>query len=146
MKLEEIISNFLKYCQNEKKFSNNTIIAYQIALNQFVKYFSEEYKYIPKLEEISFDTIRPFLGWLDDRNLNRNSLRQKISAVKSLFNYAYKKEITNNNIAKNISVPKNQKRLPSFLQKNEAVNLLNYFDKNDFVGADRKSTRLNSSH
>jgi integrase/recombinase XerC len=135
MNLEKIVDNFLNYCKNEKKFSQNTIIAYQISLKQFIEFLNEECENIPEIDEINTEIIRPFLGWLDDKNLNRNSLRQKISAVKSLFTYAYKKQIIIKNVAKNISTPKIQKKLPSFLQKNEAIFLMNNFDKSDFVGA-----------
>ena len=135
MKLENLIDNFLCYCKNEKKYSKHTIIAYSVALNQFIQYFNEEYKNIPILEEIDEYSIKPFLGWLDDKNKKRNSLRQKISAVKSLFTYAYKKEFIVKNIAANICVPKREKKLPSFLLQNEATHLMNSFAANDFTSA-----------
>jgi len=134
--LEELIDqNFLPYCEYEKKMSKHTIIAYTNALNQLVEYFYEVYECVPQIEEIDANTIRPFLGWLDDKNQKRNSLRQKITAVKSLFKFAYKKQILPNNITQIICMPKAEKKLPSFLLKNEAHSLMEIFDANEFVGA-----------
>ena len=133
--LDELIDIFLRYCEKEKKLSNHTIFAYSNALNQFAQYFDDEYNYIPQIEEIDVDMIRPFLGWLDDKNQKRNSLRQKIAAVKSLFKFAYKKQILKNNIAGIVCIPKVEKKLPSFLLKNEANSLMEFFDENEFVGA-----------
>ena len=135
MDLEQLIDVFLHYCKNEKQFSKHTIFAYSNALNQLAQYFLDEYDFIPQIEEIDANMLRPFLGWLDDKNQKRNSLRQKISAVKSLFKFAYKKQILQKNIASIICIPKAEKRLPSFLLENEANILMENFDKNEFTGA-----------
>lgn len=135
MKLEVLIDMFLHYCKNEKNFSEHTITAYSVSLKQFVEYFVEEFGDVPEVEEIDTDLIKPFLGWLDDKHHKRSSLRQKISAVKSLFKYAYKKEIIDNNVGGNVRIPKLEKRLPSFLMKNEATSLMKIFDKGTFIGA-----------
>ena len=135
MELEKLIDYFLSYCKNEKKYSKHTVIAYSIAMKQFIQYLNEEYQTIPNLEDIDEYMIKPFLGWLDDKNKKRNSLRQKISAVKSLFTYAYKKQFTVRNITGNIIIPKAEKKLPSFLLKNEATNLMNSFKPDNFISA-----------
>jgi len=133
--LEELTHRFLCYCECEKRLSQHTVIAYSNALTQLLKYLLEEFETIPQVEEITVGMLKPFLGWLDDKNQKRNSLRLKISAVKSLFKFAYKKQILQNNIAQTICIPKAEKKLPSFLLKDEAHSLMKVFEENDFVGA-----------
>ncbi len=117
--LENIIDGFLLYCQKEKRFSDNTIVTYSIALSQLCSYFLNEYNEIPSINSITINMLRPFLGWLDDQGISRNSLRLKVSAIKSFFKYCYKKEITSKNVAANIIVPKREKKIPSYLLEDE---------------------------
>ncbi|HRT67852.1 MAG TPA: site-specific integrase, partial [Bacteroidota bacterium] len=67
MKLSISIENFLKYCSDEKNFSDKTSSTYSIALEDFLNFFQEIYEGDPEVEEIEIDDIRPFLGWLQDR-------------------------------------------------------------------------------
>ena len=122
MKLDEVINKFKEYCQ--EKYLENTLWTYSESLKQFQVFLEEEFNEITEIEEITFHHIRPFLGWLDDKNKKRNTLRQRIIAVKSFFNYCYRNGIINKNVAKNILIPKKEKLLPSYLLKNEMEKLL----------------------
>lgn len=128
MKLEIAIDNFINYCKNEKAFSEHTIISYNHTLINFIDYFENDYGYIPEVKQIKPNDIRPFLGYLNDKGLKKNSLRLKLSAVKSLFKFLRKKEIIEVNPTSSISSPKKEKKLPSFLTKNEMTNLFETFD------------------
>lgn len=128
MKLEIAIDNFINYCKNEKAFSEHTIISYNHTLINFIDYFENDYGYIPEVNQIKPNDIRPFLGYLNDKGLKKNSLRLKLSAVKSLFKFLRKKEIIEVNPTSSISSPKKEKKLPSFLTKNEMTNLFETFD------------------
>lgn len=130
MKLETAIDNFIHYCKNEKAFSEHTIIAYNHTLISFIDYFENDYGFTPEIDKIKPNDIRPFLGYLNDKGLKKNSLRLKLSAVKSLFKYLRKKGIIEVNPTTSISSPKKEKKLPSFLTKNEMTNLFETFDNN----------------
>jgi len=127
MKLQTAISNFLEYCESEKNLSHYTIESYSKALEQFGCYLFEEYAEAIDVEEITSNDIRPFLGWLHDSGMKRKSLQQKISAVKSLFKFLYKKKIIDKNPAVLVLTPKSEKHLPHYLLQNETENLFNHF-------------------
>lgn len=135
MKLHKAMQQFLDYCNVEKNFSEHTISSYRLALNQFYDYLAEFDELIPDLEKIESDDIRPYLGWLHDKGLGRNSLKQKISAVKSFFKFCYRKGLLPNNPASAISTPKKEQKLPTFLLESEIDELLAKFDNNDPIGA-----------
>ena len=128
MKLEIAIDNFINYCRNEKAFSEHTIISYNQTLINFIDYYENDYGLVPEVNQIKPNDIRPFLGYLNDKGLKKNSLRLKLSAVKSLFKYLRKKGIIDVNPTSSISSPKKEKKLPSFLTKNEISNLFETFD------------------
>ena len=123
MKLDIAIDKFLKYCELEKNFSAYTVGSYRKALGQFFEFFRSEYEANPDIGDIEAEDLRLFPGWLHDLNLKRSSLRQKISAVKSLFGFLYKNGYIDENPGGGLSVPKVEKRLPSYLLEKEAVNL-----------------------
>ncbi|MEN6511290.1 MAG: tyrosine-type recombinase/integrase [Chloroherpetonaceae bacterium] len=135
MKLSISISNFLKYCSDEKNFSRMTSLAYSFALKDFQNFFQEVYESDPEVEDIEIDDIRPFLGWLQDNGLSRNSIRLKSSALKSFFKYLYKKDIIKINPARLLSTPKKDKLFPNYLTQNEIDNLLEKIKKDCPDGA-----------
>ncbi|MDR0926221.1 MAG: tyrosine recombinase XerC [Ignavibacteria bacterium] len=135
MTLDLLIDNYLQYCKYEKNFSAHTLIAYSKALNQFIQYLEETNEIVPEVDAITSSDIKYFLGWLDDNLKHRNSLRQKVAAVKAMFKYAYHKQILTSNIAATTHLPKREDKLPSVLQHNEASDLMDLFKPNTFDGA-----------
>lgn len=135
MNLSEAVENFLNYCKYEKEYSEHTLVSYSLALAQFHEYFVTEYGEVPEIDLIETDDVRPFLGWLHDRGHKKSTLKQRISAVKSLFNYLVKKDFLPSNPASLVASPKREKKLPSFMQENEFESMAKNFDRDDPVGA-----------
>lgn len=123
------INYFLNYCKNQKKFSEKTIITYQIALNQFYNLIVSEIGKDLELQEIQTSHIKRFISYLHYQKLSKKSIKLKLSAIKSFFKYLFKSEIINKNPASNISLPKIEKNIPSFLTTDEINHIL---DKTDF--------------
>ncbi len=119
----------------ERSASPHTIAAYEIALRQFQRFFEETYETHPLVSAITESDIRPFLGWLHDQGMSRRSIRQKITAVRSLFAWLMRNEVIAVNPAAGIRTPKVERTLPSFLQQNEAGLLVGAFDVTTEVGA-----------
>lgn len=131
MKLNDAIDIFLKYCKNEKDFSEHTLLVYSKALEDFSNYFLQEFEQEEgqeiDLSIIDTEDIRPFLGWLDDKGLSKNSIRLKTSSIKSFFKFLHKREYIKSNPASPIFTTKIEKKLPSFITKNEIDNILANF-------------------
>lgn len=133
--LSEAIDVFLSYCSDERMYSAHTIDRYGLALRQFSDSMMD-ITTVDKLELTSITTndIRPFLGWLHDRGMDKRTLRMKLSAVKSFFTYCLKRGYIQSNPAKSIPSPKIERRLPSFLQPNEVKVLMESFDRATHIG------------
>ncbi len=135
MKLNLAIAEFLKYCASDKEFSAHTIDSYRLALAQFYDYLAEEFGEVPDVECIRLNDVRPFLGWLHDLGHKKNTLRMKISAIKSFFKYCHKIELIERNPAALVATPKCDKKLPAFLLEREVGQLVASFDDESPVGA-----------
>jgi site-specific recombinase XerD len=133
MLLTETIDQFLLYCQKERNYSIKTIETYSLALIQFNTYLKETFDAEEiQLNHIETEDITPFLTWLHERDLKRNSIRLKIAAVKSLFKFCKRKKIIASNISQNISTPKKEKKLPSFLSQSEMEKIISSIPNDNY--------------
>jgi integrase/recombinase XerC len=131
MQLYDTINSFLIYCEAERNYSKKTIETYRIALFQFYDYIKDNNSEVPELDEIETNDIRPFAGWLHDKGICKNSIRLKISSVKSFYKFCVKKKLLAKNPVTLVPTPKVEKKLPSFLLKSEAEILLDINDSTD---------------
>jgi len=135
MQILSAIESFKKYLKIEKNYSDKTLEAYNYALNQFLEYLQEVDVLTNQIEDIELNDIRPFLGWLSDKGYNKSSLKLKISAVKSFFKFAHRRRLITKNNASLVPTPKLDKKLPSFLLKDEVIRVLDSLDTKDPVKA-----------
>ena len=132
--LSSAIQDFLSALDIERNASAHTVTGYRIALEQFQEFCRVVYDVDPDVHELTEADVRPFLGWLHDKGLARRSIRMKLAAVKGLFTYLVRIEILDRNPAAIIASPKLEKKLPSFLQQDEARNMVDMFDLSTVQG------------
>lgn len=135
MKYGDALKQFLNWCGVERAYSANTVENYNIALIQFREYMLDFYGSEPDVELVEPEDIRPFPGWLHDTGLKKNSLRMKMSAVKSFFKFCLKKGFIEKNPASALPSPKVEKKLPSFLLQSEVSGLMSYFSIDEPLGS-----------
>lgn len=134
MEFAEAVRMYLTALDVEKSASTHTIVAYDAALTQFQRYLEESWGTLPNVEDVTEADIRPFLGWLHDRGLEKRSLRMKLAAVRSFYRFLLRSGVIDRNPAALIRSPKIDKKLPSFLQEHEATSLWDSFDTKSVQG------------
>jgi site-specific recombinase XerD len=133
MKLNKAMDKFVEYLDNEREYSNHTIQNYKFSIEKLSDYFMESYQVIPEVEEIEHDDLRPFLGWLHDSGLSKNSIRLRVASVKSFFKFCITRKYITKNPASIISTPKTEKKLPSYMLKLvHTVNLILHIRNTSF--------------
>jgi len=125
-----IIQSFIDYLKFEKRYSRHTITSYETDLTYFFDYIITQYGEMP-LEQISHIFIRSWLASLkDDRNTSK-TINRKISTLKSFFKYQLKTgKIKQTPMAK-IVAPKNEKRLPHFVDQKDIKTLFEHVEFTD---------------
>lgn len=111
--LERHIKEFLDERRREN-VSEHTIRNYGIDLAQFVEYFREA----PK--EWTPQVLRGWVAWLHERKLAAVSIRRKIAAVRSFFQFQMKEERIGHNPAKLLRTPKTPQKLPRVMTEEQA--------------------------
>jgi site-specific recombinase XerD len=130
--IQLIISDFLDYCRNEKKFSEHTISAYRLDLDLMYLNFNE--RGIKNLSEVDYDLLTIFLAEQLENNNSIRTVARRLSSIKSFFKYLLSSEVIENNPASFIKTPKTENKIPTYIQKNKINELMNLPDLSKAIG------------
>ena len=124
--VEDVLQQFYSYLSLQKRFSPLTVRSYQTDLRQFTEFLNDD---SPDLElaEISHHHLRAFISNLMDKQVSAVSVNRKLSALKSFFKFLVKNEIISVNPAQKVQGPKTPKRLPAFVDEDQASTLFTDF-------------------
>ncbi len=129
LRLQSSISKYLKYMEFVKSSSLLTIRAYKKDLEQA---FGEECSKLDSksLTELELLTLvrEAQNGWAQ---LGLSSRNRKSATLKSFFAWAYQEQLTERDLSLLITCPKVPKKLPHFLSVDEALAVLQSYDKKD---------------
>jgi len=92
--------------------STHTIRNYASDLEQFLEYFSPPGASPPALASIDAPLLREWLTGLYDRKLDPISVRRKLAAVRSFFQFLLREKSVPTNAARLLRTPKAPKRVP----------------------------------
>jgi integrase/recombinase XerC len=123
---------FVEYIQFEKRQSVHSVSAYKSDLIQLQDFIATQYN--GSLEEVNHQMLRSWIVFLKQSGLTNKSLHRKISSTKTFYKFLIKQGVIEVNPASKLVLPKIEKRLPTFIKKEETEQLLgkNSVDFNDF--------------
>ena len=121
---------FLDYLQNIKKYSDNTIINYEIDIDRYEKFLKKNNK---KINNIKYKDVLDFISYIKD-NHKSTSINRCLSSLRSYYNYLLKENIVDTNPFKLVNSMKKEKKLPEYFKYNEYVELVNSIDINSNLG------------
>jgi integrase/recombinase XerC len=162
--LEEstIIQNFLDYLKFERRFSEHTAKCYGADLAQFGEFLNgapEDGR--PEGESISFDqsgpatavatkleqktdqlllsagtdSVRAYLSYLNEKDYSKATIARKLATLRSFYKYLVKRNHLSANPVTAVRTPKQDKKLPKFLEYEEVKRLLDTPPINTWLGA-----------
>jgi integrase/recombinase XerC len=119
-----LISGFLAYLQNEKRYSPHTITAYKNDLAQFSLFLQNHFK----IDFIVVDPahVRSFMVSLLENKVQENAIGRKISTLRSFYKYLLREKQLQKNPMSLIKTPKVPKRLPVFIEETKMNALLDH--------------------
>jgi len=120
--LKAWIELFLAECRREN-VSPHTLRNYRSDLEQFLAYFTPKDGTPPAPRDIDTIALREWLGSLYDAKLESTSIRRKLAAVRSCFQFFLREKVVDINVPKLMRTPKAPKKLPT-VQTAEQTNQL----------------------
>lgn len=127
----EHISEFLNYLINQKKYSKNTSLNYEIDILDFKFFLDEENT---NYKDVDYEFIKKYLMNLYDKKLSRASVARKLSSLRSFYKYLFNINIISVNPFKYVSSPKKEKKLPKYLGVVELESIFMVPDKSTIKG------------
>ncbi len=126
-------TDFLDYLTVKRRYSLRTAKIYADAVEDFLRFALPENtsgsaSSIPDkeiLDSLKFQVIRGYVSSMMDRNLDPRTVNLHLSALSTFCSYLVKQDMLPSNPVKEVTRPKEKKRLPSFFTP-EA--LKQYFD------------------
>lgn len=112
-----MLEKFETYLNVEKRFSPHTLTAYLKDVGQFCEFAvitSEK-----ELQEINHQVVRSWVVTLINEGANNRSVNRKLSSLRTFFKWALKEGMITVNPMLRVKGPKQGKRLPEFVKKEE---------------------------
>ena len=113
------VERFLQYLRVERNASEHTCKSYQVDLDQFFASVGHH-----KIAAITPLEIRQFIVRLSTTNISKRTIARKLSCLRSFFRYLCREGTLTHNPAAAVPTPRQEKRLPSFLDERQIVQLL----------------------
>ncbi|MBN2183452.1 MAG: tyrosine recombinase XerC [Sedimentisphaerales bacterium] len=164
MEESAIIRKFLDYLKYERRFSEHTAKCYGADLTQFSEFLSggsegpTDYDETDSfshhhdgpatavatkvninidqlLLEASTDSIRSYLAFLSEKQYSRATVARKLATLRSFYKFLVKRNNLSTNPVTAVRTPKQEKKLPRFLEYEEVKRLLETPPMNTWLGA-----------
>jgi integrase/recombinase XerC len=119
------VTEYLSHLEKERDVSPHTVKAYARDLDAFTEFCDRHYG-TWKWETLDRLGLRGFLGELQRRGLSKRSAARALSAVRSLYRFLQEHHGVPNNIARAARIPKLEKRLPTYLNRQQTDRLFEW--------------------
>ncbi|MBU8967902.1 tyrosine recombinase XerC [Bacillus altitudinis] len=129
---QRLVHLFIEYLQIEKNYSPLTISGYTEAIEEFVRFMNIQG--IDGFEEVSYQDTRIYLTEAYEKGLTRRTISKKVSALRSFYKFLLREQLVKENPFLLVSLPKQDKRIPSFLYEEELKELFTVSDVNTPLG------------
>lgn len=120
--MENAIQAFLAYIQNERRYSDHTVQAYQRDLAEFQEFIRTSGA--SPLPQLAYRDMRLYLAYLNERQLSPTTISRKLSSLRSFFKYCYRQGWIDQDPTSLIQYKVKKHRLPDFLYEQEVQALL----------------------
>ena len=118
-----MINQFLDYLRYERNASPQTVQTYEESLRAFESYLTFRDNGL-SLDSVDTDLIRDWMESLMDKGNSASTINKNLSALRSFYRFALKRELVKKDPAHAVMGPKKSKPLPQFLREGEMDCLL----------------------
>lgn len=118
-----MIDQFLNYLRFERNASPQTVQTYEDSLREFESYLTFRDSGL-SLGTVDTDLIRDWMESLMDKGNSASTINKNLSALRSFYRFALRRELVKKDPAHAVTGPKKSKPLPQFLREGEMDRLL----------------------
>jgi integrase/recombinase XerC len=158
-----IIQEFLSYLRFEKRFSEHTAKCYGADLSQFVEFLISRSEQTSGSEAVTSphpqygsatavatqanvqldqlilavetDAVRAYLALLNEKQYSKSTIARKLATLRSFYKFLVKRGRLSSNPVMAVRTPKQEKKLPRFLEYDQVKTLLETPPIDTWLGA-----------
>ncbi|MBE3133506.1 MAG: tyrosine recombinase XerC [Acidobacteria bacterium] len=126
-----LVKQFMTYVEHERNFSEHTVRSYTADLVQFVAFLAgadeaaaEDPALAERIRGVTTLDLRAYLAQLRRADYSRATVARKIATLRSFYKFLARQGHVPRNPVKVIRTPRQEKRLPKFLDPAEVERLL----------------------
>jgi integrase/recombinase XerC len=128
-----LIQKFIDYLLLEKKYSQNTVVAYKNDIEAFQLFLTQEFS-DSNISKANYSQIRTWVVQLVDSKISNRTINRKVSSLNSYYKFLLKtKSIEINPLVKHKAL-KVSKKIQIPFSETEVNSVLNSIDTNTFEG------------
>jgi len=120
--MQDVLEKYIEHLKTEKNASFYTVRNYRHDLEDFLGFLKANK--IKSPIDVERHILRRYLSYLLEKGIVKASIARRLSAIRSLYKYLVREKIVPFNPAATTSSPKLDRRLPSFLARDEIKKLL----------------------
>ncbi len=128
--MRDEIDRFLASLGNERNASPHTLRAYAKDLSQLQIFARARLEHEPAVTEIDLWVLRAFFASLHARKASATTAGRKLATFRSFFRYLCREGTLTKNPARSLVGPRKDQRIPTYLQEQEAKDLITSSDMN----------------
>ena len=127
----DTVALFMDYLKNELAYSNQTLRVYGSCLEHWRLFLSAE---TPDFDptDVTVNDIRAWVADMSRQGLTADTIKNRLSAVRSFYKFLIKRHGAKANPAANVRINRRSKSLPKFIDAGEIADVLDSMD-NDAV-------------
>lgn len=121
---DELLLQFLQHLATDRGASVYTQRNYREGLLDFLRWHEQDRQSAPNWKSLQREDFRAFLRFLGKQNYGRSSIQIRFSALRTFYKFLVRRGEVAMTPIRNISLPKQAKRLPKFLTPDQTQALL----------------------
>lgn len=130
--MKKSLLKFINYLEIEKGYSKYTVENYQKDILLCMEFLEKEG--INDFKQVEYSHLRGYLNYLSKKEYCNKTISRNLSSLRSLFKFLLKEEDIDENPMLLISNPKQEKRLPKYLNYGEIEKILTIPDRTTPLG------------
>ncbi|HEX4343485.1 MAG TPA: tyrosine recombinase XerC [Verrucomicrobiae bacterium] len=119
-----MVKKFLTHLATDRGASSYTQRNYEQSLTEFGLWHQTERQSAPTWDKLQRDDFRSYLRFLGRQNLGRATIALRFSGLRTFYKYLIRHALVGSSPIKNLSLPKQAKRLPKYLTAEQMGELL----------------------
>ena len=123
--MDEALAEYLRHLALEKNASAHTVKSYREDLTQAVEFFRTRLgNETPRVDQFTTRLLRAHIAWLSEQGYARSTIARRLAAVRSWCRFLCRQGTLTSNPALGLRGPRQEKRLPHFLSREDMERLL----------------------